>query len=86
MGSGLAGSGDQVTDGVEGTMRFDLSAGGGVNGADFGIEGIASLATAHRGLNMERLVSELFAAVTAHTGGAPAHDDRTVLAASRISA
>ena len=58
----------------------------GEDGADFGIEGIASLATAHRGLNMERLVSELFAAVTAHTGGAPAHDDRTVLAASRISA
>ncbi|MGD1148627.1 MAG: PP2C family protein-serine/threonine phosphatase [Thermoanaerobaculaceae bacterium] len=58
----------------------------GDNGADFGVEGIASLAAANPGLRMERLVGELFAAVTAHTNGAPAHDDRTVLAVRRISA
>jgi len=57
----------------------------GEDGADFGIEGIASLAAAHRGMKMERLVDRLFAAVTSHTGGAPPHDDRTVLAACRIS-
>ncbi len=56
----------------------------GEEGADFGVEGIAALAVALRSEPMERLVSELFSAVAAHTGGAPLHDDRTVLAARRI--
>ena len=58
----------------------------GEDGADFGVEAIAALAVANPGLEMESLVGKLFAAVTAHTGGAPAHDDRTVLAARRTFA
>jgi sigma-B regulation protein RsbU (phosphoserine phosphatase) len=56
----------------------------GEDGADFGLEGIVSLAVEGRSQPMERLVAGLFAAVEAHTGGAPAHDDRTVLAARRV--
>jgi serine phosphatase RsbU (regulator of sigma subunit) len=56
----------------------------GEDGADFGLEGIESLATDHRSGAMERLVTDLFTAVSAHTGGAPLHDDRTVLAVRRI--
>jgi serine phosphatase RsbU (regulator of sigma subunit) len=55
----------------------------GEDGADFGLEGIAALAVEGRARPMERLVNDLFAAVEAHTGGAPPHDDRTVLAARR---
>ncbi len=55
----------------------------GEDGSDFGLEGIALLAVRHRGLRMQELIDELFAAVAAHTGGAPPHDDRTVLAARR---
>ena len=58
----------------------------GEDGADFGIEGITLLAETRRGLTMQQLVDELFAAVAAHTGGAPPHDDRTVLAARRTPA
>jgi phosphoserine phosphatase RsbU/P len=57
----------------------------GEDGADFGIEGIEAHAVACRGDAMERLVAELFEAVTTHTGGAPPHDDRTVLAARRLA-
>jgi len=35
------------------------------------------------GLRMQELIDKLFAAVAAHTGGAPPHDDRIVLAARR---
>jgi sigma-B regulation protein RsbU (phosphoserine phosphatase) len=56
----------------------------GEDGADFGVEGIAALAVERRHDPMERLVSDLFAAVAVHTGGAPLHDDRTVLAARRL--
>jgi serine phosphatase RsbU (regulator of sigma subunit) len=56
----------------------------GEDGQDFGLEGIASLAVERRGGGMERLVADLFTAVAAHTGGAPLHDDRTVLAARRL--
>jgi len=58
----------------------------GEDGADFGIEGVAELAVTHRGLEMGRLVDELFAAVALHTAGAPPHDDRTALAVRRLSA
>ncbi len=57
----------------------------GEDGADFGVEGIEAHTVACRGDAMQRLVAELFAAVTTHTGGAPPHDDRTVLAARRIA-
>ncbi len=57
----------------------------GEDGADFGLEGIAALAVERRSAPMELLVAELFDAVAAHTGGAPPHDDRTVLAARRLS-
>jgi len=56
----------------------------GEDGPDFGLEGITSLAVEGHSEPMERLVAKLFAAVAAHTGGAPPHDDRTVLAARRI--
>jgi sigma-B regulation protein RsbU (phosphoserine phosphatase) len=56
----------------------------GEDGADFGLEGIVSLTVGGRSQPMERLLADLFAAVAAHTGGAPAHDDRTVLAARRV--
>jgi serine phosphatase RsbU (regulator of sigma subunit) len=55
----------------------------GEDGPDFGVEGIAALAVQLRTQPMQRLVSDLFAAVAAHTGGAPPHDDRTVVAARR---
>ena len=58
----------------------------GEDGPDFGLEGIAELASRRRTQPMERLVTELFAAVAAHTGGAPPHDDRTVLAVRRDGA
>lgn len=58
----------------------------GDDGADFGLEGIAAHVAANRGGGMEQLVAGLFAAVASHTGGAPPHDDRTVLAARRIPA
>jgi serine phosphatase RsbU (regulator of sigma subunit) len=57
----------------------------GDEGQDFGLEGIAALAVEHRGGPMARLVGEIFEAVDAHTGGAPPHDDRTVLAARRLA-
>ncbi len=56
----------------------------GEDGPDFGLEGIAALAVERRSAPMELLVAELFDAVAAHTGGAPPHDDRTVLAARRL--
>ncbi len=56
----------------------------GEDGPDFGIEGVAELAVTRRGLEMGRLVDELFAAVALHTAGAPAHDDRTALAVRRL--
>ncbi len=58
----------------------------GEDGADFGMEGVAELAVTHRGLEMRRLVDELFAAVALHTVGAPPHDDRTALAVRRLGA
>ena len=58
--------------------------GAGDDGPDFGLEGITSLAVAGHSEPMEDLVARLFAAVAAHTGGAPPHDDRTVLAARRV--
>jgi sigma-B regulation protein RsbU (phosphoserine phosphatase) len=57
----------------------------GDDGPDFGLEGIVALALKGRAEPMERLVGELFAAVETHTGGAPPHDDRTVLAARRLA-
>jgi sigma-B regulation protein RsbU (phosphoserine phosphatase) len=56
----------------------------GDDGADFGLAAIAKLAVERRGEPMERLVTGLFDAVEAHTGGAPPHDDRTVLAVRRV--
>ena len=56
----------------------------GEDGEDFGLEGIAALAVERRSAPMEHLVSELFEAVASHTGGAPPHDDRTVLALRRL--
>jgi serine phosphatase RsbU (regulator of sigma subunit) len=58
----------------------------GDDGPDFGLAGIAKLAVERRGEPMERLVAGLFDAVEAHTGGAPPHDDRTVLAVRRAPA
>jgi len=55
----------------------------GEDDADFGLEGIERVGVRHRSLPMQGLIEELFAAVTAHTRGAPPHDDRTVLAARR---
>jgi sigma-B regulation protein RsbU (phosphoserine phosphatase) len=56
----------------------------GEDGRDFGLEGIAAFAVERRCDPMESLVADLFTAVTAHTGGAPLHDDRTVLAVRRV--
>ncbi|MFI5167276.1 MAG: PP2C family protein-serine/threonine phosphatase [Thermoanaerobaculales bacterium] len=55
-------------------------------GADFGLERITALVERHRTGPMASLVTELFAAVAAHTSGAPPHDDRTVLAICRTAA
>jgi len=55
----------------------------GEDGQDFGVDGIAALAVKLRTHPMQDLVAALFAAVNVHTGGAPPHDDRTVLAARR---
>jgi serine phosphatase RsbU (regulator of sigma subunit) len=66
------------------TDGFSEAPSPGENGVDFGLEGIAGLAVERRAEPMERLVAELFTAVATHTGGAPPHDDRTVLAARRV--
>ena len=55
----------------------------GEDGADFGVDGIAALAVRLRTHPMQALVADLFSAVNGHTGGAPPHDDRTVLAVRR---
>jgi serine phosphatase RsbU (regulator of sigma subunit) len=41
---------------------------------------------AHRHDPLEALLDALFAAVADHPAGAPAHDDRTVLAVRRLAA
>ena len=67
------------------TDGFSEAPAPGDDGADFGVDGVAACAVAGRGDTMERLVAALFGAVAAHTGGAPPHDDRTVLAARRLA-
>jgi sigma-B regulation protein RsbU (phosphoserine phosphatase) len=51
---------------------------------DFGVGRIVDLAITHRRDPLGRVVAELFAAVDRHTGGAPAHDDRTLLLLRRL--
>lgn len=53
---------------------------------EFGTPRIAALAAAARGAAVAEVVARLFAAVDRHTGGAPLHDDRTVLAVKRLAA
>lgn len=50
---------------------------------EFGTARIAELAAASREQNVDAVVDRLFAAVETFTGGAPPHDDRTVLAIRR---
>jgi sigma-B regulation protein RsbU (phosphoserine phosphatase) len=50
------------------------------DGEDFGVDRLVELAVTLRHAPLERLLEEIFAAVTRHTGGLPAHDDRTLLA------
>jgi phosphoserine phosphatase RsbU/P len=52
---------------------------------DFGLERIVDLAVAHRRDPLDDIIGELFAAVNAYTGGAPAHDDRSLLLLRRLS-
>jgi sigma-B regulation protein RsbU (phosphoserine phosphatase) len=53
---------------------------------DFGLERLTDVILAHRHDPLEALLDALFAAVADHTAGAPAHDDRTVLAVRRLAA
>jgi len=53
-------------------------------GDDFGAQRIAALVTERRQETLAGVVASLFAAVAAHTAGAPPHDDRTVLAVRRL--
>ncbi|HPC82969.1 MAG TPA: PP2C family protein-serine/threonine phosphatase [Thermoanaerobaculaceae bacterium] len=50
---------------------------------EFGTRRIAELAAGARGTAPAAVVDRLFTAVEEHTGGAPLHDDRTVLAVRR---
>jgi phosphoserine phosphatase RsbU/P len=50
---------------------------------EFGTGRIAALAAEAVGRPVQEIVDRLFAAVDRHTGGAPPHDDRTVLALRR---
>ncbi len=52
---------------------------------DFGVERIVDLAVAHRHDALDEVVAAFFAAVDRHTGGAPAHDDRTLLLLRRLA-
>ena len=54
-------------------------------GEEFGTDRLVSLVTEGRNRPLGILVDELFAAVSAFTSGAPAHDDRTALALRRLS-
>lgn len=51
---------------------------------EFGTERIAELASAGATRPVGEVVDLLFAAIDRHTGGAPLHDDRTVLAVRRL--
>lgn len=51
---------------------------------DFGVERIREFAIAQRFAPVATIIDRLFAAVDAYTGGAPAHDDRTVVALRRL--
>jgi sigma-B regulation protein RsbU (phosphoserine phosphatase) len=55
----------------------------GDSGDEFGTARIASLVAAKRHDDIGTIVGDLFTAVEAFTAGAPAHDDRTVVAARR---
>jgi sigma-B regulation protein RsbU (phosphoserine phosphatase) len=49
------------------------------DGDDFGVQRIVDLVAARRGAPLEAIVDDLFAAVDRYTGGAPPHDDRSLL-------
>jgi len=51
---------------------------------DFGVERIAEVVTRHRHAPLDALITALFTAVRDFTGGAPLHDDRSVLAVRRL--
>jgi len=51
---------------------------------DFGLARIVELAVARRHDTLDALVAELFAAVNRFTGGAPPHDDRSLLLVRRL--
>ena len=51
---------------------------------DFGLTRIVDLVTARRHDTLDGIVTELFASVNRFTGGAPAHDDRSLLLLRRL--
>lgn len=53
-------------------------------GREFGPEGVAAVADQARGLGPAQVCARIFSAVAAHTGGCPASDDRTLVAARRL--
>jgi sigma-B regulation protein RsbU (phosphoserine phosphatase) len=64
------------------TDGFSEAPGSGT-GEDFGVERLVELTVAMRTEPFARLAEELFTAVTRHTGGAPLHDDRTLMMVRR---